>query len=392
MYKWLLLLCLTTSGFAFAGVEGLPKEFADFSINNDITVSYDDLDQLLKLTVLDTGRSDRKKASKSQALIGTKMRSSRKKNTKNEANRFFFEEVSKSEISEGFNKIRISLESLPNEIALNNLSLNEQLAYWLNLYNTAVVEQLLKHYPVRDTEKLLFGKNSILEEKFLSVSGHALSLNDIQKIVFKKFTNKPIVMYGFYQGNIGSPNLRAEAYSGKKVFHQLEDNGDEFVNSNRGLYIGKKNRLYVSKYFEQTKPLFENFETDLHYHLEKYVDTSMRYNVKNAKSIRFKIEDWSITDIFGTERVIGGSSATNNAAMLNAVVSNSTYPKGAEGSGSGVGAVNLNFISDSITNKTMDFGRFSADQIEKLKALKLKTESNSGTVNIKDLSTDKSEN
>ena len=78
--------------------------------------------------------------------------------------------------------------------------------------------------------------------------------------------------------------------------------------------------------------------------------------------------------------------------MLNAVVSNSAYPKGAEGSGSGVGAVNLNFISDSITNKTMDFGRFSADQIEKLKALKLKNEQNSGTVNIKDLSTDKNEN
>ncbi|MEL0603193.1 DUF547 domain-containing protein [Pseudoalteromonas undina] len=392
MYKWLLLLCLTTSGFAFAGVEGLPKEFADFSINNDITVSYDDLDQLLKLTVLDTGRSDRKKASKSQALIGTKMRSSRKKNTKNEANRFFFEEVSKSEISEGFNKIRVSLENLPNAIALNNLSLNEQLAYWLNLYNTAVVEQLLKHYPVRDTEKLLFGKNSILEEKYLSVSGHALSLNDIQKIVFKKFTNKPIVMYGFYQGNIGSPNLRSEAYHGNNVFHQLEDNGEEFVNSNRGLYIGKKNRLYVSKYYEQTKPLFENFETDLHYHLEKYVDTAMRYDVKNTKSIRFKIEDWSITDIFGSERVIGGASATNNAAMLNAVVSNSTYPKGADGSGSGVGAVNLNFISDSITNKTMDFGRFSADQIEKLKALKLKAESNTGTVNIRDLSTGKNEN
>ncbi|XQF89892.1 DUF547 domain-containing protein [Pseudoalteromonas espejiana] len=191
-----------------------------------------------------------------------------------------------------------------------------------------MVEQLLKHYPVRDTEDLLFEEGNILDEKFLDVSGHSLSLNDIQAIVFQKFKNKPVVMYGFYQGNIGSPNLRPEAYTGKKVFHQLEDNGDEFVNSNRGLYLGKKNRVYVSKYYEQTRPLFENFENDLQYHLEKYVDTNMRYDVKNAKSIKLKIEDWSITDIFGTERVIGGSSATNSAAMLNAVVSNSTYPKG----------------------------------------------------------------
>lgn len=392
MNKWLLLIFTAFSCVAIAKTESLPEEFSDFSIKNDISVSYDDLDQLLKLTVIDTGRSDRKKASKSKALIGTKMRSSKKKNTKNEANRFFFEEVSKSEISKGFNKIRVSLEKLPNEVALNNLSLNEQLAYWLNLYNTAMVEQLLKHYPVRDTEDLLFEEENILDEKFLDVSGHSLSLNDIQAIVFQKFKNKPVVMYGFYQGNIGSPNLRPEAYTGKKVFHQLEDNGDEFVNSNRGLYLGKKNRVYVSKYYEQTRPLFENFENDLQYHLEKYVDTNMRYDVKNAKSIKLKIEDWSITDIFGTERVIGGSSATNGAAMLNAVVSNSTYPKGGEGSGSGVGAVNLNFISDSISSKTIDFGRFSPEQIERLKALKLKSLDNSGTVKIKDLPSEKTKN
>ncbi|WP_350314916.1 DUF547 domain-containing protein, partial [Pseudoalteromonas sp. TB43-MNA-CIBAN-0091] len=83
-----------------------------------------------------------------------------------------------------------------------------------NLYNTAIIEKLIEHYPVRNAKKLLEGESSILNDKFINVSGHTLSLNNIQHdIVFKKFGNKKIVMYGFYQGIIGSPNLRNEAYT-----------------------------------------------------------------------------------------------------------------------------------------------------------------------------------
>ncbi|XQF89893.1 hypothetical protein ACOBV8_14685 [Pseudoalteromonas espejiana] len=56
MNKWLLLIFTAFSCVALAKTESLPKEFSDFSIKNDISVSYDDLDQLLKLTVIDTGR------------------------------------------------------------------------------------------------------------------------------------------------------------------------------------------------------------------------------------------------------------------------------------------------------------------------------------------------
>ena len=380
------IFILLVSCSAFADLKELPEEFSDFSLNRDITVSYDDLDTLLSFTVIDTGASDRSKLN-SQASIGTRMKSHKNNGTALEANRFFFEEVTKSEIKDGFYKIRVSLESLPNEISLNELSLDEQLAYWLNLYNTAMLEKLITHYPIRDTEDLLFGSNSILEDEFLNVAGHKLSLNDIQQnIVFKKFgIKKPIVMYGFYQGNIGSPNIRAEAYKGNKVYHQLVENAEEFVNSNRGTSIKRKNRLYASKYYEQVKPLFENFEKDLREHLKDYANPPMSSDIKYAKSFKIGIEDWRITDIYGTERKFGGAASTNPAAMLNAVANNSSKPIGADGAGSGLGAVNISFLSNSISEKTMDFGRFSPEMLEKIRALKLKETDNSGSVKIKDL-------
>ncbi|TGV20929.1 DUF547 domain-containing protein [Pseudoalteromonas sp. MEBiC 03607] len=387
MIKQLLLITFTFCSLsAFAKIDKLPEEFSDFSLNRDIKVSYEDLDALLEITVLDMGMSDRS-SRKSQSSIGTRMKSHKNNDTALEANRFLFESVSQSEIKDGFHKIRISLEKLPDEVSLNELSLDEQLAYWLNLYNTAMVEKLIEHYPIRDTEDLLFGDDSILEEEFLTVAGYKLSLNDIQqKIVFEKFgKKKPIVMYGFYQGNIGSPNLRNEAYKGSKVYHQLVDNGEEFVNSNRGMQIKRKNRLYVSKYYEQAKPLFDDFEADLREHLEDYAEGSMKSDVKYAKRFEVDIEDWSITDLYGTERSFGATASTNPAAMLNAVVSNSAAPVASDGSSSGMGAVNINFINDSIMMRTMNFGRFSPEMLEKIKKLNLKRQDNSGSVEIKDL-------
>ncbi|WP_217874453.1 DUF547 domain-containing protein [Pseudoalteromonas shioyasakiensis] len=387
MLKQLLLIAFTFCSLSsYAKINELPEEFSDFSLNRDIKISYEDLDNLLEITVLDMGRSDRS-SRKSKSSIGTRMKSHKNNDTALEANRFLFEAVTKSEIKDGFHKIRVSLEKVPDEISLNELSLDEQLAYWLNLYNTAMIEKLIEHYPVRDTEDLLFDDDSILDEEFLTVAGYKLSLNDIQhKIVFEKFgKKKPIVMYGFYQGNIGSPNLRNEAYKGSKVYHQLVENGEEFVNSNRGMQIKRKNRLYVSKYYEQTESLFTDFETELREHLEDYAEGQMKSDVKYAKRFKIDIEDWNITDLFGTERSFGASASTNPAAMLNAVVSNSDIPVSADGSSSGMGAVNVNFINDSIMMRTMDFGRFSPEMLEKIKKLNLKRQDNSGTVEIKDI-------
>lgn len=387
MFKQLLLIAFTFCSLSsYAKINELSEEFSDFSLNRDIKISYEDLDNLLEITVLDMGRSDRS-SRKSKSSIGTRMKSHKNNDTALEANRFLFEAVTKSEIKNGFHKIRVSLEKVPDEISLNELSLDEQLAYWLNLYNTAMIEKLIEHYPVRDTEDLLFDDDSILDEEFLTVAGYKLSLNDIQhKIVFEKFgKKKPIVMYGFYQGNIGSPNLRNEAYKGSKVYHQLVENGEEFVNSNRGMQIKRKNRLYVSKYYEQTESLFTDFETDLREHLEDYAEGQMKNDVKYAKRFKIDIEDWNITDLFGTERSFGASASTNPAAMLNAVVNNSDIPVSADGSSSGMGAVNVNFINDSIMMRTMDFGRFSPEMLEKIKKLNLKRQDNSGTVEIKDI-------
>ncbi|WP_462176914.1 DUF547 domain-containing protein [Pseudoalteromonas gelatinilytica] len=379
MLKQFLLvsaICFATQ--TSAKLDTLPEEFSDFSLDRDITISYDDLDMLLDMTVIDLGRSDRR-FRKSKANIGTRMRAHKNNDTALEANRFFYEEVTTSKLKEGFHKVRVSLEKVPDQVPLNALVLDEQLAYWLNLYTTALLEKLIEHYPVIDTQELLFGEQSILDEEFIHVAGYQLSLNDIQhNIVFKKFgKNKPIVMYGFHQGNIGSPNLRKEAYKGSEVYHQLVENGEEFVNSNRGMQVKGNNKLYLSLYYKQVEALFDDFENQLKNHIEDYTEGDLKNSVELADNFQLSIDDWGINDLYRTERTFGASTATNRAALLNAVASASGDV--------GVGAVNSSYISDAFMERTVEFGRFPPEVWEKLKQLNTKRKENRGSVKIKDL-------
>ena len=125
------LLLITTiffTAYSSAKLDTLPEEFADFGLDNDLTISYGDLDQLLKITVIDLGRSDRG-FRKGQSSIGTRTRAHKNNDTALEANRFDYEEVVKANLKTGFRKIRLSLEQVPEQIPLNELVLSEQLAY-----------------------------------------------------------------------------------------------------------------------------------------------------------------------------------------------------------------------------------------------------------------------
>lgn len=100
MIKCLLLIIAIVFIPVKAEEFSLPEEFSDFGLNRDISISYEDLDQLLELTVTDMGLSDRT-ILKPIVGNGTRLRSNRDRDTALEANRFYFEEVVKSDIKLG---------------------------------------------------------------------------------------------------------------------------------------------------------------------------------------------------------------------------------------------------------------------------------------------------
>jgi hypothetical protein len=296
----------------------VPDPFWDFDPASGLTISYDDVDALLSAMVIDMGRSTREKLPSQEAHTGTRLKSKVKRETASEGNRFYFETFEDNEAYKQYLvSVRRNLEQIPSQVPLEQFSREEQLAYWLNLYNIAVLEQLVNIYPERNLKREITSHNSVFAQKILTVEGVPLSLNDIQHTILRwNYDDNPLVIYGLYQGNIGGPNIRRRAYRGPTVYKDLVDNAKDFINSNRGTLTSWGDEFRVSGYYERNRGYFENWETDLKAHLMAYIEGAQREHLDNANRLIPDIEDWTITDVHGTEQRVGGSLSHNQAAML----------------------------------------------------------------------------
>lgn len=375
----LIVACNINSAAAFQSE--IPEAFRGQDDNSPYTISYDDYTTLLRTVVLDTGRSMRQSAPRARAKVGTRVKSKRNVYTAMEGNRVNYAEFKKDKHLTVLQAIRESLEKVPAEVPLKLLSSKEQLAYWLNLYNITLIEQIAKNYPKTKLEDFLYDEDDgILSQKILNVAGVDLSLDDIQyNIVVGKFGYNPLIMYGFHQGIIGAPNIRREAFDGKNVMRQLEGNAEEFINSNRGVFEGKKGVMRVSTFYERNKNLFKDFDVDLRNHLLYYAESDYSYAIENAKRLRANIKDMSINDLTGGYRERGGSANTNSAALLSLEKAEVSTPTGT----TGIAAVNIYDLAEQYESKTPVQGRYSPDLLKMLHTMKKRGETREQIVNIK---------
>lgn len=375
---------LAANSMAIAAGSEVPEAFQGFDENSTYTINYDDLTGILRLAVVDVGRSTREKAAPTRAATGTRMKSSVKRSTVTEGNRFYYETFDNNEeAQQTLIDIQKSLESLPDQAPLKYFSRDEQLAYWLNLYNITVVNEIIKTYPKRNLKKILVGKKSILSEKILNVAGVPLSLNDIQYTILENnYDNDPLIIYGLYQGNIGGPNIRRRAYTGGDVWRALKNNADEFINSNRGTYSKDMKTFRVSSLYDRNRSFFPDFKSDLTKHLMVFIEGDERIELQAASVLKPDIDDWTVTDLGGTYRDFGNSFANNNAALLDSV--KSTVPA----DGGGVTAAAAGYGSQGLVKKTQPVSRFSPELLVQLQAINNKRENNNmqnATVTIEEM-------
>jgi len=312
-----LLLCSSS----LAAASQVPEPFQGSDEDSNYAISYENLNTLLDAVVVDIGRSDREKAPREKQTTGTRLKVKVNRWTINEGNRFYYEAFVDNETARRqLDEIKKGIENATAQVGLKSFSRDKQLAYWLNLYNVTILNELVKVYPQRNLEKFLYGRDSILAKKLLVVEGVSLSLNDIQYTILKQnYDGNPLVIYGLHQGIIGSPNIRKSAYTGKTVYGALTENAVVFINSNRGTAIKNAKKFRVSSFYERNEAFYPNFHTDLTAHLSQYLEGNELAALETASTLDADINDWTVTDLGGTRREVGGSLANNSAAMMGAV-------------------------------------------------------------------------
>jgi len=269
-------------------------------VTANFAVDYSQYNTVLEASVLELARSDRSYISYDENEQGPNLGSNRA--TDAEANRFYYEQfIDDPELTKSIAAIQSNLLSYLANNQLSKLSNEEQTAFWLNLHNVAVINELAQRYP-KDTNSLSYDvadKSSFFYKKLFTYNGQELSLDDIEyKILMPLNKNNPLVMYGLYKGYIGSPNIRTQAYTANNLMPSLIDNAQEFINSNRGTNYSS-NLLNVSTMYKDKKAYFNDFNNDLLAHLSLYADNDLLNKLKNKKTALFTIDNYDITDVTG---------------------------------------------------------------------------------------------
>ncbi|MEP7175440.1 MAG: DUF547 domain-containing protein [Gemmatimonadales bacterium] len=123
----------------------------------------------------------------------------------------------------------------------------EQLAFWINAYNAYTIRLINKHEErnsIRNINKsALFIKGyGPWNEKLAVVGDSAYGLDDIEQKIIRPEFKEPRIHFALVCAAIGCPPLRSEAYTGRQLEAQLNDQARIFL-----LKSPAKNRVDVAK-------------------------------------------------------------------------------------------------------------------------------------------------
>ncbi len=277
--------------------------FTPRKATSETRIDYSHWDEALKYFVYRMGRSIREGAPRVEPALGSRFIFGHDSRLRLEGNRVAFSFLEQEQI-DALTAYREDLERTADLVDISALPRNEQLAYWMNLHNVAVIEQIAKAYPVQQPSRINIGPDRLPldQAKIVTVSGVALSPHDIRtRIVFPNWRD-PRVIYGFFRGEIGGPSIQREAFAANKVGTLLDEAAFEFVNSLRGTEK-RGETLHVSKIYEEAAPhFFRGGDSELRDHLRKYATDRVGKLIDRTSAIKASIYEKDISDLARGER------------------------------------------------------------------------------------------
>lgn len=184
-------------------------------------------------------------------------------------------------------------------LAISTYGRDEQLAYWINLYNALTVKVVLDHYPVKSIRDIDISPGFFADgpwgKKLVSVEGEKLSLNDIEHRILRPIWQDNRVHYAVNCGSIGCPNLQNSAYTADSVDAMLEAGAKAYINSPRGVSI-EGGEITVSKIYDWFIADFGHDEESVLAHIQEFADPALGKTVSTIAKIEDVAYDWQLND------------------------------------------------------------------------------------------------
>ena len=133
----------------------------------------------------------------------------------------------------------------------------DRLAYYLNLYNAATIQLVIRHYPLESIKEIgskfqIPFVNTPWQIRFIRLGDQWYDLDNIEHGIIRKEFNEPRIHFALVCAAYSCPKLRNEAYDPERLHEQLDDQTRVFL-ANRDKNIIKKDELILSRIFQWYK-------------------------------------------------------------------------------------------------------------------------------------------
>jgi hypothetical protein len=184
-------------------------------------------------------------------------------------------------------------------VPVTRLARDEQMAFWLNLYNALTVDVVLDHYPVASIRDISLSSGPFRHgpwgKKLITVENEPISLDDIEHRILRPIWRDPRIHYALNCASLGCPNLQPEPFTADELGRTLDLAARAFVNHPRGMRI-TGGALHVSSLYAWFSDDFGNGDQGVIRHLMAYADPPLAMELQHLDAIEVDSYDWRLND------------------------------------------------------------------------------------------------
>ena len=136
--------------------------------------------------------------------------------------------------------------------SVSTLNRDEQIAFWINLYNAYTVKIILDHYPVdsiRDIDISGPIRSGPWDASLMRIEGRDLSLNDIEHRILRPIWQDSRIHFALNCASLGCPDLQSEAFRADSYQRLLERGAEQFLTHERAVDFDRE-ILMLSSIFD----------------------------------------------------------------------------------------------------------------------------------------------
>ena len=187
-----------------------------------------------------------------------------------------------------------------SDTPISTFNRDQQMAFWINLYNAVTVKVVLDHYPVETIKDIDISPGLFASgpwgKKLIRVEGEKLSLDDIEHRILRPIWKDARIHYAVNCAAKSCPELRKKVFKAGRLDRQLDAAAKAYVNNPRGALV-ESNQLVLSSIFDWYGDDFGDGEQAVITHISSYANPALREQLAGITKVDNYRYDWDLNAV-----------------------------------------------------------------------------------------------